>query len=275
MPHSTPISGFLDRIESLDDSDLIEVLYGDFVRLAFQGFRVSVTPGRPAPGADTAPQLVQVEGGDGRYGRARLYDDLVVISGPPGSLGEEHLGWLTSLREGVRERLVRLRAEQETDSLTGLGSETRFHVVAGELTRKDHWFGWLICLTMLPEEGRSPSLESVEEILRLAAEALRRECPEDAHLFRMDNGFFCGLVPHSTSGQIAELVNRLKASLAVVKAPGVAGLDSVAGFASHAGGRHMSLLFYQQMMEALGRSGGRQLTLSDLRRARSRTRREL
>ncbi len=271
----TPISGFLHRIATLDDSDLIEVLYGDFVRHAFPDFRVSVTPGRPTPGATSSPRLVEDEEGEGRYGRARLYDDLVVVSGPPGSLGEEHLEWLVSLRQGTQERLKRLRVEQETDSLTGLGSEVRFHTVAGELTRKEHWFGWLLCLTMLPEEGQSPTLESVEQILREATQVLRRECPDETHLYRMNNGFFAGLVPHTTSSQVAELVDRLKAALADLKAPGVAGLSCAAGVAAHAGGRHMSLLFYQQMMEALGRSDGRQLTLADLRRARSRTRRDL
>lgn len=270
MLHSSPINGFLERIESLDDTDLIEVLYGDFVRKVFQGYRVTVTPGRPTPGATPLPQLAELEEGDGRYGRVRLYDDLVVVSGPPGSLREEHLEWLTRLRQGTQARLDRLQSTLDIDPLTGLGSERKFHGFVGALARKERWVGWLMCLTMVPEEGASPTLEDVEGILRQVADFLRQHHPPAAQLFRMNNGFFAALVPGLSADDMESLLTAIQDGLATLPLRGVASLKSVVGTAPFGTGKRESIVFYQQLMESLQRSSGGQLTLSDLRRTRPR-----
>jgi GGDEF domain-containing protein len=255
----------------LDDTDLIEVLYGDFVRKVFQGYRVTVTPGRPTPGAHPIPQLTELEESDGRYGRVRLYDDLVVISGPPGSLRDEHLEWLKDLRKGTQARLDQLRAALDIDALTGLESERKFHQVVSSLARKERWVGWLMCLTLVPLEGTSPTLEDVERICRRVAEFLGQHHPPGSRLFRMNNGFFAGLVPGLTGEDASLLVANLQEGLASLKLQGVASLTSLVGVAAFGSGKRESIAFYQQMMEALSRSsGGQKLTLSDLHRVRPR-----
>lgn len=265
----SPTDGFLKRIETLDDSDLIEVLYGDFVRKMFQGYRVAVTPGRPTPGATKIPQLVELDGGDGRYGRARLYDDLVVISGPPGSLREEHLEWLKALRKGTQARIDHLLNLLEIDELTGLGSERRFHSFVASLRRKDQWAGWLMCLVLVPQEGISPGLEQVEDILRKVSAFLAQACPAGTQLYRMDNGFFTGLVPEADAEQVASLAEVLQQGIGKLELPGMASLQSFVGTAEFSKGRKLSIPFYQRMMESMLRSGdGKRLTLSDLRRVR-------
>jgi GGDEF domain-containing protein len=260
----------LERIESLDDTDLIEVLYGDFVRKVFQGYRVTVTPGRPTPGATPLPQLAELEEGDGRYGRVRLYDDLVVVSGPPGSLREEHLEWLTRLRQGTQARLDRLQSTLDIDPLTSLGSERKFHGFVSTLARKQRWVGWLMCLTMVPEEGANPTLEDVEGILRQVADFLRQHHPAAAQLFRMNNGFFAALVPGLSADETESLLTAIRDGLAKLPLRGVASLKSVVGTAPFGTGKRESIVFYQQLMESLQRSSGGQLTLSDLRRTRPR-----
>lgn len=270
MTQLSPITGFLERIASLDDTDLIEVLYGDFVRKVFQGYRVTVTPGRPTPGATPVPQLVELDSDGGRYGRVRLYDDLVVISGPPGSLRQEHLEWLRSLRKSTQARIDHLLALLDTDELTGLGSERRFHSFIGSLGRKERWAGWLMCLVLVPEEGSSPDLEQVEGILRKVAAFLDQQSPSGSHLYRMSNGFFAGLVPNLTAEQGATLVSRLQQGLAELRLPGVASLQSFASSAALEGGKRMSIHFYQTLLESLQQGGeGKRLTLSDLRRVRA------
>lgn len=268
MPHSTPINGFLERIESLDDTDLIEVLYGDFVRRVFQGYRVTVTPGRPIPGATSTPQLVNLPDTDGRYGRARLYDNLVVVSGPPGSLGEEHLRWLFQLRKGVQARIEALRAALDTDPFTGLGSERRFHAFVGALPRKERWTGWLMCLTMVPEEGMTPGLEDVEEIFHRVADLLGRNHPAGAQLYRLNNGFFAGLVRDLTPEATDRLLESLRSGIENLHPPGIASLTCMLGAAPLGSGKRVSVAFYQQLMEALQKSGAHLLRLSDLNRVR-------
>ena len=270
MPHSSQMNGFFDRIESLDDTDLIQVLYGDFVRRIFQGYRVAVTPGRPTPGATPTPQLVNLPGTDGRYGRARLYDDLVVISGPPGSLGEEHLQWLFQLRKGVQARVDALKAALDADPFTGLGSERRFHAFVGALPRKERWTGWLMCLTMVAEEGMTPSLEDIETIFQQVATTMRNLNPEGGQLYRMNNGFFAGLAKDLTEEQVEKFLESLKSSLVALKPKGIASLSGMVGVASLGNGKRISLTFYQQLIAALQRSSGQRLTLSDLNRARPR-----
>jgi hypothetical protein len=97
----------LQRLQGVDDADLVRVLYGDFVRQVFQGYRVAVTPLHATEGASTEPRLEERADLGGEARRAMLFDDLIVITGRPGSLGEEHLQWLRELKSGV---LARLRA---------------------------------------------------------------------------------------------------------------------------------------------------------------------
>lgn len=269
MPHSSPINGFLERIEALDDPDLIQVLYGDFVRRVFQGYRVTVTPGRPTPGSTSTPQLVNLDDTDGRYGRTRLYDNLVVVSGPPGSLRDEHLTWLTQLRQGLQGRLERLKAALETDSFTGLGSERKFHEIVGALPRKQKWVGWLMCLTMVPESDSAPSLASVEHIFHQVANLLRDHHHPDSYLFRMNNGFFVGLVPGLDDEGATALVETLQNEIAKLRADGIASLRGSVGLAPLGTGKRVSILFYQKLVHALAHSqGGQRLKLTDLQRVR-------
>lgn len=268
MPHSTPIDGFLARIEALDDTDLIEVLYGDFVRRVFQGYRVTVTPGRPTPGATSTPQLVNLPDTDGRYGRARLYDNLVVVSGPPGSLGEEHLRWLFQLRKGVQARVDALKAALDTDPFTGLGSERRFHAFVGALPRKERWLGWLMCLTMVPEEGTTPAMDDVEGIFHQVADVLRRHHPDGAQLYRLNNGFFAGLVKDASAEDGERLVKSFQNEIAGLHPPGISSLSCMVGIAPLGTGKRVSVAFYQKLIEALRACSGQRLTLSDLNRAR-------
>ena len=263
---SSPTAGFLERIASKDDPDLIRVLYGDFVRKVFQGYRVTVTPVRPTPGATGVPQLSEMGEGEGRYGRVRLFDDLVVVSGPPGSLREEHLKWLQGLRQATQTRLDEIDAALNVDEMTGLASERVFHTSLLGLPRKERWGGWLMCVTILPDPAVPLTVDDVERMGREIAEYLRSAQPEGGALFRMNNGFFAGLVPSSTPESLEELGQRLSQGLEGLEVAGAAGLKAVIGVCLRPPRAHTSFEFYQKLVESLRGH----LTLSDLRKVRPR-----
>lgn len=202
MPSMTPIAGFLETISSIDDPEKIRALYGDFVRKAFADERVLVIPNRAPADAGRVPQLSAGDDRSGRPARARLHDDLVIVSGPRGTLRQEHADWLGSLREATHQRLEALHTAIATDPLTGLGSERKFHEFLRQLSRKESWFGWLMDVTL--RGSSEPGPQEVEEARQQVVDYLRDRHPAGAQLFRLDSGLFAGLIP-SLSEHEAEL----------------------------------------------------------------------
>lgn len=257
---------FLARIGRLEDPDLIAVLYGDLVRQVFSGYRVVVTPGRPTPGATSEPRLMEVENQGPGYGRVRLFDDLVVISGPPGSLDESHRAALAELRCGVERRRRELEQRDLVDPLTGLANERSFHRSFASVTPGSGWTAWLMCLTIHPDPDQPWEVAELERGLIAIAQRIQRAHPQGGLLFRMANGFFLGLLPPGSDPSWGDVSAALDESLRGWKVEGVAQLGVFASSAAVPRGRRDSFALYQTLMQGLASQGG--LRLADLRRGR-------